>query len=1058
MRLRTRSIRARITALLLLPLLSLAGLWIYTTATSARSVYGLIQVGEVYDWVGTPSDTLSRDLQSERLAAVRVAAAQSADPAAQLTAYRSAQSATDRDMATLRTHAADDSKLGGISDSSRSALNEVTGLGDRLSALRVGVTRRGTTWDAAEKRYSGLQDPFFQLRSELTADQTGELSRESGNLIELSRAREYISREQALVDGARESGRLPLAQYQDLLTSIAGQHLLFSVHTPELPAYEQGLFAEFTAGGDYARLGELEQAVSAAGQAGAGRAVPVVGWDGTADRVLGRLAGIDGRAADKATARGEQTALAVFERDAAVGALGLIAFAASLLLSIRAGRRLVRELVSLRNGAFDLANVRLPGVMHRLRDGERVNIAAEAPPIGGASGVHGDHDEIAQVGRAFNAVHRAAIGAAVDQSELRRGVSSVFVNLARRSQALLNRQLTLLDEMERRVADPADLEDLFKLDHLTTRMRRHADGLLILSGSAPGRGGRRPVPITDVVRAAVGEVEDYTRVAVPRLPSTAVQGGAVSDVVHLLAELVENATTYSPPHTRVRLRGERVANGFVLEIDDRGLGIGEQPLLEANDRLTAGGDFDLADSDRLGLFVVSRLAQRHGVRVSLAGNAYGGTTAVVLLPLTVLADPDTGAPLEQDPAEARTGVEGGANGTGARSRLGRQRAAELVQEPGRAQTPALTQAPGPAAGPGAVAAATTGTAPAGAAVGGPVGGRAGDAGSPDGAGSGEHRAARDSGPDDPGPDDSGSNDSGSNDSGSNDSGSNDLGSAASGLIEEPSSGPIAAAPPVRSDLSDLPRRRPRTRPTAVPPPAAAPMGMDAPPAEPIDRYPASALSGPTRPPVQPGAETAEGATAGAPGPGPEDEPSLREVTPASWRAGRPGSAGDHADDADAGPAESPTPVRGEPVDGVSAGIEPGDGAPADADPLLQRRSRRGVQPAGPESPTRASAVGRHRVGEDAPALPRRVRQASLAPQLREQPAADAGDEDRAFPAGSFRTPAAAYAERVRPADESSPGARQRSPEEVRATFGSFQHGLARGRRASDDRQPGREDE
>jgi hypothetical protein len=259
-------------------------------------------------------------------------------------------------------------------------------------------------------------------------------------------------------------------------------------------------------------------------------------------------------------------------------------------------------------------------------------------------------------------VQRAAVEAAVEQAELRRGVAAVFVNLARRSQALLHRQLSLLDEMERRAEDPEELEDLFQLDHLTTRMRRHAEGLIILSGAAPGRSWRRPVRILDVVRAGVGEIEDYARVRVHRMPPVAVVGGAVSDLVHLIAELVENATVFSPPHTQVRIAGEEVAHGFVLEIDDRGLGMGDEALAATNDRLATGGDFDLGDTDRLGLFVVSRLAARHQIRASLRRSPYGGTTAVVLLPHELLTP---AAPRPGDTAGSGTvAVSGEDAGTG----------------------------------------------------------------------------------------------------------------------------------------------------------------------------------------------------------------------------------------------------------------------------------------------------------------------------------------------------------------------------------------------------------
>ncbi|SCE09164.1 Histidine kinase-, DNA gyrase B-, and HSP90-like ATPase [Streptomyces sp. di188] len=205
--------------------------------------------------------------------------------------------------------------------------------------------------------------------------------------------------------------------------------------------------------------------------------------------------------------------------------------------------------------------------------------------------------------------------------------------LARRSQVLVHRQLSLLDSMERRSDDPDELSDLFRLDHLTTRMRRHAESLIILSGAAPGRAWRKPVPLTDVVRAAVSEAEDYARVEVRQLAETSVAGAAVADLTHLLAEIIENAAQFSPPHTRVRVTGEPVGNGYAVEVEveveveDRGLGMGKEALAEANRRITESEALDLFDSDRLGLFVVSRLAARHAVKVHLKASPYGGTTA-----------------------------------------------------------------------------------------------------------------------------------------------------------------------------------------------------------------------------------------------------------------------------------------------------------------------------------------------------------------------------------------------------------------------------------------------
>ncbi len=237
--------------------------------------------------------------------------------------------------------------------------------------------------------------------------------------------------------------------------------------------------------------------------------------------------------------------------------------------------------------------------------------------------------------------------AAVGQARLRTGISDIFRNLARRSQSLLHRQLTLLDAMERRAGEPDQLADLFRIDHLTTRMRRHAESLIVLSGDAPARGWRNPVPLVNVLRAAVAEVEDYTRIKVSANTRAALAGPAVGDVIHLIAELAENAAVFSPPNTPVQISGDIVGRGFAVEIEDRGLGLSEEKLAEINDRLANPPAFDLSGSDQLGLFVASQLARRHDIRIALRPSPYGGTTAIVLIPVGLVVPEGT---YEHDPS------------------------------------------------------------------------------------------------------------------------------------------------------------------------------------------------------------------------------------------------------------------------------------------------------------------------------------------------------------------------------------------------------------------------
>ena len=259
-----------------------------------------------------------------------------------------------------------------------------------------------------------------------------------------------------------------------------------------------------------------------------------------------------------------------------------------------------------------------------------MDASAQAAPITATS------DEVRQVGEAFATVQQTAVEAAVGQAKLREGISHIFRNLARRSQSLLHRQLTLLDAMERRARDPQELDDLFRVDHLATRMRRHAESLIILSGEAPARGWRNPVPLVDVLRAAVAEVEDYTRIKVSATTQASLAGPAVGDVIHMIAELAENATIYSPPQTPVSITGSVVGQGFAVEIEDRGLGMSTAHRDEINAQLENPPAFDLSGSDQLGLFVAGQLAKRQNIRISLRSSAYGGTTAIVLIPRSLV--------------------------------------------------------------------------------------------------------------------------------------------------------------------------------------------------------------------------------------------------------------------------------------------------------------------------------------------------------------------------------------------------------------------------------------
>jgi signal transduction histidine kinase len=318
-----------------------------------------------------------------------------------------------------------------------------------------------------------------------------------------------------------------------------------------------------------------------------------------------------------------------------VVAAGMVVVIAALILTGSFARRLSRDITGLATTARRLADEELPQIVERLRAGEQAG-ATDGQAHGTAQDVQPKTAEVADAAAAIASLQHTAVAAAAAEAGLRDGLRQVFVNLGRRNQSLLQRQLRLIDALEQKAESPAALADLFTLDHLTTRMRRHAESLTILSGAAPSRTWSEPVPVIDVIRGAVAEVEDYKRVTVYTRTEDAVMGPAVADMIHLLAELIENATLFSPSTSRVEVRAERVANGFAIEIDDRGLGIGAGQLDEINRQLAKPPDFDLANADRLGLFVGGRLAARHGVRVSLRPSPFGGTSAIVLMPNNIV--------------------------------------------------------------------------------------------------------------------------------------------------------------------------------------------------------------------------------------------------------------------------------------------------------------------------------------------------------------------------------------------------------------------------------------
>jgi len=642
---RNRSIRFKIFALLLLPLLSLSALWGFVLNLTVGDGLVLLRSNTVYQTVGITSTDLGLQLQAERtLSSVAISSRV-------LTSGMGEQRArTDRATEAFKTAAARDSGNPELNNSLKELVRKL----DRLPVIRAGVDSGQHTRLGALSNYNQILDSVFLVYDQMVALPDLSIFQQASALQGMGNAHEMIARENALISGALIDQRLSEEERKAFGEYVSIRRFLHNRGMAGLDSELGTQYRDTFASATFEKFTDLEKVIIAS----TGNRLPPQAstWKATTNALTTWLDKVNLAATSALAERAQGIATGVLARILIAGGVGLIAVVASIIFSVRFGRRLAAELAGLRSAALDLAEVRLPHVVDRLRRGEEVDVRAEAPPIqaGGSTEVH-------DVAHAFGSVQRTAVEAAVGQANLRRGVSQVFVNLARRKQGLLHRQLTLLDSMQRRATDPDSLQDLFRLDHLTTRMRRHAEGLIILSGAPPGRSWRQPVPVVDVLRAAVAEVEDYTRVSVMPVPDISLDGTAVADITHLVAELIENATIFSPPQTAVTVRGDVVANGFAVEVEDRGLGLSLAEYEAINQRLANPPEFDLADSDRLGLFVVGQLASRHGIQVILRGSPFGGTTAIVLIPRSVIAQQDSPLALTAErtsSAEGATGYQG----------------------------------------------------------------------------------------------------------------------------------------------------------------------------------------------------------------------------------------------------------------------------------------------------------------------------------------------------------------------------------------------------------------
>ena len=511
------------------------------------------------------------------------------------------------------------------------------GLGRRLAIVQARLeeleTERRVVDEvpAVENRvvaaYKGMIDALLDVSGQVFGSSGDEeLLRNVSAFAAVGQIKAAASQQRALLAGVFGRGRFAEGQFSALNSLITTQQVWQGLFN-DYGSTEQQRILRTTVNGPPVSEVERLQLIALKGATVPSLGIPAQEWfdQSSAKVALLRQAELEvgANVVDLAGAKASAARRAALLSSIVLVSVMLLAVLVSLVI----GRSMVAPLRRLRDAANEVATRRLPSVVDRLARAERVDVEAEAEPISTRS-----NDEIGEVADAFDSVHRAAVAIAAQQSTLRKSVGDLFLNMARRSQSLIDRQLELIDELERNETDSGALEELFRLDHLATRMRRNAEDLIVLSGAEPARRWSEPVVFTDAVRAAIAEVEDYTRVELIPMDDVALVGSAVNDVVHLFAELVENATSFSPPGTKVLVSGQPVNGGQLIEIEDRGIGMGDAEMAEANERLANPTDGDFTLARQLGFFVVARLAQRHKIKVQLRTSWYGGVRALVLLP------------------------------------------------------------------------------------------------------------------------------------------------------------------------------------------------------------------------------------------------------------------------------------------------------------------------------------------------------------------------------------------------------------------------------------------
>ena len=635
---RRKSLRYSLALPILIPGVFLAGIGGYAVSGYVDKGLELQADADLTSSTAKPVYELLTRLQEER----RLTAIWQADATgSSRTALDNARGGTDTALEAFRSSAA----LSSDDPSVRRRAERLSKALDQLAEQREAVDKRSTEQLRTYRYYTETILRGTALVTAASGSSDGELAHRADAMASLLQLSELVAREDTQLSAALTRGSITRAVRQDFGDSVAAQREVRAAFDPErLPRAQAEAFDRLVDGEAWGSLVSIENAVASGATGLAQRAEE---WRKAADEVSRELRRLHGELLDSLADDASAHADDHFLEAVVAAVLALAALAAAMVLALREWRSLTGRLTKLRESTVELAESRIPQTMEKLARGERVEVSEPKRQP------DADADELGRLDAAIQQLAHTAESTAVQQARGFEGTEKVFANLTRRTQGLIHRLISLLDDLERKHEDSDLLKDIFKVDHLATRVRRHSENLVILGGSLPTRRWSAPVSIIDVLRSAVSETEEYTRVKVqspPRSARVSLVGRAVADVTHLLAELIENGTSFSPPDTQVSVSAKKVAKGLAIHVEDHGLGMPESEYERLNNLLADPPEPDmmtLGQDPRLGMFVVARLAQRHGLKVSLRESHYGGTLAIVLVPSALLEERES--PLSQLP-------------------------------------------------------------------------------------------------------------------------------------------------------------------------------------------------------------------------------------------------------------------------------------------------------------------------------------------------------------------------------------------------------------------------